>query len=170
MTQARAYPEPVTDDELQLQGRLSDRGSWRATRCSVDRTMTAIGNRTSMLILREAFYGTSRFDDFAARVGVTEPVASARLRGLVELGVLERRPYQEPGQRTRHEYVLTTSGRELLPALIALMQWGDAHLAGPDGPPLRLTHDGCGGEVLAEVGCTAGHTGIAPRDISVVAR
>src|SRR3954453_7436936 len=110
-----------------------------------------------MLIMREAYYGTTRFDDFADRVGITEAVASARLKELVEAGLLERRPYREPGQRTRSEYVLTEMGRGLAPAALALMQWGDRYLAGSSGPPLALTHAGCGEPVAVEVRCGAGH-------------
>lgn len=105
--------------------------------------MDAIGNRSTMLILREAWYGTTRFDDFAARAGVTDAVAAARLRRLVELGVLAKRPYREPGRRTRDEYVLTGAGRELVPVLIALMQWGDRHLQ-RDGGPLDVVDDDTG--------------------------
>ncbi len=74
--------------------------------------------------LREAFYGTTRFDDFAERAGISQPVAAARLRELVEDGLLAREPYQEPGQRTRMEYRLTEKGAEFFPVLAALMEWG----------------------------------------------
>ena len=110
-----------------------------------------------MLLLREAFDGTRRFDDFARRVGVTEQVAATRLKALVEEGMLERSPYQEPGQRTRFEYRLTTKGRDLFPVLMALMQWGDKYDPGPDGPSVHLTHSDCGSQITAEVRCTAGH-------------
>jgi DNA-binding HxlR family transcriptional regulator len=142
---------------VQLQGPLADRGAWKATRCSVDRALGVVGTRSALLLMREAYYGTRRFDDFAARVGVTEAVASARLRELVEAGLLTREPYREPGQRTRHEYVLTEMGRDLAPAALALMQWGDHWLAGPEGPPLALSHAGCGAQVAVEVRCAAGH-------------
>jgi DNA-binding HxlR family transcriptional regulator len=142
---------------VQLQGPLADRGAWKATHCSVDRALGVVGTRSALLLMREAYYGTRRFDDFAARVGITEAVASARLRELVEAGLLTREPYREPGQRTRHEYVLTEMGRDLAPAALALMQWGDHWLAGPEGPPLALTHAGCGEPVAVEVRCGAGH-------------
>jgi DNA-binding HxlR family transcriptional regulator len=153
---------------MHLEGVLEQRDTWTAERCSIDRAMRAIGNRSTLLLLREAFYGARRFDEFARRVGVTEAVAAARLKELVAIGVLERRPYQEPGQRTRHEYVLTDTGRDLLPVAMALMQWGDAHLAGPAGPPLRVTHRGCGAQVRVEVCCDAGHE--VPLDELSVAR
>lgn len=140
-----------------LEGAMADRDAWRATRCSIDRAVHVVGNRSAQLLMREAFYGTRRFDDFARRVGITEAVAAARLRELVAVGALERRPYREPGQRTRQEYVLTERGRDLLPVSLALMQWGDRHLAGPQGAPLRATHRDCGAEVGVEVRCRAGH-------------
>jgi DNA-binding HxlR family transcriptional regulator len=110
-----------------------------------------------MLLMREAQYGTTRFDDFARRAGITEKVAATRLRELVDAGLLARRPYREPGSRTRHEYVLTPAGAELAPVLLALMQWGDRHLTGQDGPPLRLRHSGCGAPLAVQIRCEQGH-------------
>lgn len=140
-----------------LEGPLADRDRWELDRCSVDSAVRAVGNRPAQLLLREAFYGTRRFDDFARRVGITDSVAAARLRDLVAVGALERRPYREPGSRTRHEYVLTRRGRDLLPVTLALMQFGDRHLAGAAGPPVALTHHDCGAPVHVEVRCEHGH-------------
>jgi DNA-binding HxlR family transcriptional regulator len=120
------------------------------------RALDVISSRSALLILREAFYGTTRFDDFAERVGISEPVAAARLRELVDDGLLEREPYREAGQRTRMAYRLTGKGAELLPVLVALMQWGDRWLA-PAGAPVVLRHQGCGETVQAELRCAAGH-------------
>ena len=125
------------------------------------RALDVVSSRSALLILREAFYGTTRFDEFAERVGISEPVAAARLRELVADGLLEREPYREPGQRTRMGYRLTGKGAELLPALVALMQWGDRWLA-PDGAPVVLRHSGCDEPVRAELRCAAGHQ--APAD------
>jgi DNA-binding HxlR family transcriptional regulator len=127
---------------LQLTGLLSRRDSWSADACSIRRALEIAGTRSALIILREAFYGTTRFDDFAERAGVSEPVAAARLRELVDEGLLEREPYRQPGQRTRMAYRLTDKGADLFPVLVALMQWGDRWLA-PDGPPVVLRHDGC---------------------------
>src|SRR3954452_5653628 len=149
--------DDMETDTVQLQGRLSDRGSWRATRCSIDKALGVVGTRSALLLMREAFYGTRRFDDFASRVGITEAVAAARLKELVEAGLLARRPYREPGQRTRYEYVLTEMGRDLAPAALALMQWGDRYLTGERGAPLELTHADCGAPVHVEVRCESGH-------------
>ncbi|WP_329372027.1 winged helix-turn-helix transcriptional regulator [Streptomyces sp. NBC_01483] len=140
-----------------LEGPVADRDSWTADRCSLERAMRAVGSRSAMLLMREALYGTRRFDDFARRVGVTEAVTASRLRELVKVGVLERQPYQEPGKRTRHEYVLTAMGRDLLPVAMALIQWGDRYLADPAGPPLLFTHHECGAPLRASVTCDMGH-------------
>jgi DNA-binding HxlR family transcriptional regulator len=145
-------------EHIQLTGRIADRDSWVATRCSIDRTFALVGTRSAMLLMREAYYGGTRFDDFVSRTGMTEAVTAARLKELVEIGLLERRPYQEPGSRTRHEYVLTEAGRDLLPALLGMLQWGDKYLAPRDGGPgIVLRHADCGAAVAAEVRCAAGH-------------
>jgi DNA-binding HxlR family transcriptional regulator len=148
---------------LQLAGSLAERTGPLADRCPIDRTMQLVGNRTTVLLLREAFYGARRFDDLVRRVGVTEAVAAQRLRELVEAGILAKQPYREPGQRTRDEYVLTESGHELLPALLALGRWGKKHL--PGGGP-RLTHADCGEPVAVVAECAAGH--VVPENELVV--
>jgi DNA-binding HxlR family transcriptional regulator len=125
--------------------------------CSIDRALQVVGTRSAMLLLREAFYGVTRFDDLTARVGVSEPVAAARLKELVAHGLLAREPYREPGQRTRHAYRLTEKGTELLPVLVALLQWGDRWAPENGGGPVELTHVGCGEPVCAELRCAAGH-------------
>jgi DNA-binding HxlR family transcriptional regulator len=144
------------EHNVQLTGRLQPRENWSADRCSIRRALEVAGNTSALLILREAFYGTSRFDDFAERTGISEPAAAARLRDLVEHGLLERAPYREPGQRSRMGYRLTLMGAELFPVLAALMQWGDRWLA-PADPPVVLRHHGCGEPVRAELRCAAGH-------------
>jgi DNA-binding HxlR family transcriptional regulator len=140
-----------------LEGRLADRDSWTADRCSMAKALGVLGARSAFLLMREAFYGSRRFDEFTRRAGITEAVAAARLKELTEHGLLERRPYQEPGQRTRHEYVLTDMGRELLPVALALMAWGDRHLSGARGAPLAMRHTTCGADVAVEVRCGQGH-------------
>lgn len=141
---------------MQLAGRLADpdRPS-PGDHCPIDRAMQIVGTRSAMLLMREAAYGTTRFDDFAARVGVSDAIASSRLRELVEAGLLERRPYREPGQRTRHEYVLTESGRDLVPVILALAKWGQEHV--PKNWSPKFTHADCGAEVTASVRCAEGH-------------
>lgn len=96
--------------------------------CSIKRTLDIVGDPWTLLILRESFWGVRRFADFEKYLGIPRAVLSNRLRRLTAQGLLERRAYQEEGQRKRDEYVFTASGMDLLPALIALMQWGDVHL------------------------------------------
>src|SRR6059058_3974209 len=135
---------------IRLIGPLEPRERWTADRCTIARTLEVIPTRSAFLILREAFYGTTRFDDFAKRVGISEPVTAARLKELVESGLLERENYREPGQRTRQRYRLTEKGADLLPALVALMQWGDRWLDDRGGP-VELRHSECGEKVSAEL-------------------
>lgn len=137
---------------MKLDGPLADRDAWRATRCSVDLALSVVGTRSAMLLLREAFYGTTRFHDFTSRVGITDAVAAGRLKELVEIGVFEKRPYREEGQRTRCEYLLTGMGRALLPSVLALMQWGDEYLQ-DDGGPVSMVEDATGTPVRVRV-CT----------------
>ncbi|CAA0096780.1 putative HTH-type transcriptional regulator [Mycolicibacterium vanbaalenii] len=139
-----------------LQGGLVDRDSWSAVgQCPIEKTMELLGAKSAMLILREAYYGTTRFDDFWRRVGVTKAAASARLADLVEAGLLQRRPYREPGQRSRDEYVLTPAGVDFMPVVWAMFDWGQRHLPAP--APLRLTHEGCGADTAAVLRCEEGH-------------
>jgi DNA-binding HxlR family transcriptional regulator len=156
---------PGTMHTVRLSGALSPRDRWTANACSVAKALEIMSSKSAFLILREAFYGTTRFDDFAERVGISEPVTAARLRELVEQGLLEREPYQQPGQRTRMAYRLTDKGAALLPVLVALMQWGDDWLQ-PGGAPVELRHDGCGEVVHAELRCAAGHE-LAPEDLDL---
>ena len=144
------------DPVVRMTGVLDPRGAWSADRCSIARTLGVVGTRSAFLLLREAFYGARRFDEFAARAGISEPVAAARLRELVEAGLLEREDYREPGQRTRKAYRLTEKGADLFPVLVALMQWGDRWLD-DDGGPVALRHRDCGERVGVEVRCAAGH-------------
>ncbi|MFK0151593.1 winged helix-turn-helix transcriptional regulator [Streptomyces sp. NPDC090493] len=136
---------------------LQERDAWSMANCSVARTLEIAGTRTALLIMREAFLGTRRFDDFARRVGIGEPAASARLKELTAAGLLERVPYQEPGQRTRHAYQLTEKGRDFLPVLTALRQWGDTWATDEQGPPLVVRHKDCGAPVHAVLRCDDGH-------------
>lgn len=141
---------------VQLGGHLATRGdSALGDLCPMDRTLQLLGNRTALLLLREAFYGATRFDQLWRRVGVTEAVAAQRLRELVAACVLQKQPYREPGQRTRFEYALTPAGHELMPVILALLQWGAAHA--PHDSVAAMTHQGCGAEVRVVVRCVDGH-------------
>jgi len=125
--------------------------------CSIRRTLDVIGERWTLLVLREAFNGVRRFDRIRARTGISDAVLADRLRTLTDAGVLAAAPYKEQGRRTRHEYRLTARGLDLYPVLVSLLQWGDRHLGDADGPAVVLTHRDCGEEVHAVVTCAAGH-------------
>jgi DNA-binding HxlR family transcriptional regulator len=140
---------------------------WDRSRCSVAGTLAVVGEKWSLLVLREAFFGVRRFADFQRLLGAPKAVLSDRLATLVEQGILARVPYQPEGERQRHEYRLTTKGRDLYPTLVALMQWGDAYLS--DGPPpLELQHRDCGAAVHLELRCEAGHDVAGPREVRPV--
>ena len=148
-----------------LQGVLADREAWSAVgECSIEKTMSVLGTKSAMLIMREAYYGTTRFDDFAHRVGITKAAAAARLAELVDLGLLSRQPYREPGQRTRDEYVPTEAGIDFMPVVWAMFEWGRRHL--PSRHRLRLTHLDCGADASVEIRCAAGHL-IPPEELGV---
>ena len=147
---------------------IHNRDSWSMANCSIVRALETVGTRSAMLVMREAFLGTRRFEDFVNRVGIGEPAAAARLKELTREGLLQRVPYQEPGQRTRHEYRLTRKGKDLLPVITALQQWGDDWAADPQGPSVRGTHRSCGGAVRARLRCDAGHD-VEPADIEIEA-
>ncbi|MGB8406874.1 MAG: helix-turn-helix domain-containing protein [Mycobacterium sp.] len=147
-----------------LLGPLAERDSWSAVgQCSIEKTMNLVGTKSAMLIMREAYYGTTRFDDFSRRVGITKAATSARLAELVEAGLLTRRPYREPGQRSRDEYVLTDAGTAFMPVIWAMFEWGRNYISDSG---LRLTHLGCGAEASVQVRCTEGHE-VPPEELGV---
>jgi DNA-binding HxlR family transcriptional regulator len=112
--------------------------------CSIARSLEVLGERWTLLILRDAFAGSTRFSQFRANLKIAPDVLSDRLATLVDYGVLERSPYQDPGARARFAYRLTPSGQDLLVALSALQQWGDDHLPREGGPSVlrRVTSSG----------------------------
>ncbi|WP_240498408.1 helix-turn-helix domain-containing protein [Williamsia sp. 1135] len=139
-----------------LDDKLADLDRWvPGNRCSIVRALDVVGTKTAMLIMRESMYGTTRFDGFARRVGVSDAVAAARLKALVAEGLLEKSPYQEPGQRTRFEYRLTEKGADLVPVLFGLMQWGDKYCQ-PKGAPLEMVSDKTGAPVQVTVSTADG--------------
>ncbi len=119
--------------------------------CSVARTLDIVGEWWSLLIIRDAFLGARRFDDFQRRTGIARNILSLRLERLVQDGILERRPYQE--RPLRHEYRLTEKGRDLFEVLTALRQWGDRWTTGGE-PPLVLEHHQCGSVVSGVFTCS----------------
>jgi DNA-binding HxlR family transcriptional regulator len=129
----------------------------RVRDCSIKRTLDVIGEKWTLLVMREAFYGARRFEQFLANVGCARTLLSERLATLVDHGVLQREPYREPGQRERHQYLLTEKGHDLFAALVVLMQWGDRWQAGPQGGPVVTRHRGCGQAVHVELRCAHNH-------------
>jgi DNA-binding HxlR family transcriptional regulator len=122
---------------------------------SVGRALELVGERWTLLILREAFFGVRRFGQLARNLNIPRPTLSSRLRMLVDVGLLQRVPYSlEP---ERHEYRLTAAGRDLFAAIVTLMRWGDEHLPHPDGPPIVLRHNACG--QIADARLTCAHCG-----------
>jgi DNA-binding HxlR family transcriptional regulator len=121
--------------------------------CSVAGTLGVVGERWTLLIVREIFQGRRRFSEMQRSLGVARNVLAARLERLVEEGIIERRPYSEHPQR--HEYFLTEKGLDLWPVLIALLHWGDKHATPEGGPAMKLVHKGCGGEIDEHRICTA---------------
>jgi DNA-binding HxlR family transcriptional regulator len=113
--------------------------------CSIARALEVVGERWTLLIIRDVFLGVRRFDELQSHLGVARNVLQVRLERLVDNGVLEKTPYQE--RPLRHEYRLTDKGIDLWPTIVALLQWGDRHAAHPEGPPVLLTHKDCGGEL-----------------------
>ncbi len=132
--------------------------------CSIQRTLEIVGERWTLLVLREAFYGRRRFDDLQSAIGCARNILSNRLGTLVDHGLMRREAYREPGQRPRLEYRLTEKGVDLFPVLIALMRWGDRWTADPEGAPLVLRHSGCDAPVQAVLRCDEGHSGLTARD------
>src|SRR6266849_7675814 len=112
--------------------------------CAIGAAVGILGERSTFLVLREAFNGVRRFDDMQRRTGLPRQVLSQRLSRLVDEGLLRKVPYQESGQRPRSEYRLTEKGLDLYPVLVALMAWGDKYEVGTEGPQVLLRHRGCG--------------------------
>lgn len=146
----------MTETTIQMTGVLQPRDSWSAERCPMAHALDVVRTRSAFLVLREAFYGATRFEEFAERTQLSEPVTAARLRELTTEGLLEREPYREPGQRTRRGYRLTEKGSDLLPVVVALMQWGDKWVL-PGGAGVEIRHRDCGAHVTAHLRCDQGH-------------
>ncbi|WP_137126001.1 helix-turn-helix domain-containing protein [Roseomonas sp. HF4] len=132
-------------------------------RCPVARAMAVLGERWAILILREAFAGTTRFDAFARNLGIAPNILSARLGALVRHGLLDRVP--EGG---RHAYRLTARGRDAFPLYLAIRDWGARHFSGPEGPPTVMLDAATGAPVQAPVPCRADGTPIGPEDVRIL--
>lgn len=126
------------------------------------RAVEVLADKWILVIVRDAVLGITRFDDFARHAGLSAPTLSDRLRRLVAAGIMQPRPYRDPGQRTRSEYVLTEKGAELLVPILAVMQWGERYhpvADGEGGPAVTVRHPTCGDavRVVAECGCGRTH-------------
>ncbi len=132
--------------------------------CSIARTLEIVGERWSLLVLRDVFLGVHRFDALQRDLGVARNVLAARLERLVDEGILEKVPYQE--RPPRHEYRLTEKGRDLWPIFVELLRWGDRHAAPPEGPPVLLRHRDCGGVLGDRRICERCGQPLGVRDIS----
>lgn len=131
--------------------------------CSIEKALEIIGDRWTILVLRDAFRGIRRFDEIRRDLDIARPVLADRLRRLVDSGVLEKRLYQS--RPKRYEYRLTEMGVELSPILVALMRWGDRFLSGADGPPTVLVHEPCGHELRQGFFCTSCRQTLEPAAI-----
>ncbi|TPE64596.1 helix-turn-helix transcriptional regulator [Sandaracinobacter neustonicus] len=134
-----------------------------AADCSLARALSAVGDRWTLLILRDAFLKVRRFEAFEASLGISRRTLTERLEALVAAGIFERRPYQE--KPLRHEYRLTEKGLGLYPALLALIHWGDEWVAGPEGPPVRHRHKGCGQQFRSVISCSECGEPVTARDV-----
>jgi DNA-binding HxlR family transcriptional regulator len=131
--------------------------------CSVARALSVVGERWTLLILRDAFLGTRRFDRFQRNLGITRHRLSERLGKLVEQGVLVKKPYQQ--RPVRHEYHLTPKGLDLYPVLLSLARWGDEWMADATGPPLEYVHLGCGHRTQAVLTCSECGEALRPEGV-----
>ena len=138
---------------------------WSVDNCTIGRTMEILGERWMLVVLREVFNGIRRFEDMRERTNIPRQVLANRLNRLVEAGVLRRSRYQEPGFRAREEYRLTPKGLDLYPILVAVREWGDRHLADPEGPPMEIRHRDCGALVKVVLRCEAGHDVASAREV-----
>jgi DNA-binding HxlR family transcriptional regulator len=133
--------------------------------CSLARALELVGERWTLLVVRDAFLGVRRYRDFLAHLDIPRAVLAERLQTLTGAGVLERRRYQD--SPPRDEYVLTDRGRELWAALYPLTRWGERHLAAPDGPRRIYAHVSCGAELDDAGACTACGHAVPPQDVEV---
>lgn len=135
------------------------------TNCTIARTLGALGEKWTFLILRDAFRGARRFEEFLSQTDIPRQVLSNRLSALTEQGILSKQMYREPGKRGRAEYVLTEKGLDTFPILAAMRQWGDRYEADAGGPPMASLHRDCGATVSVDMRCSEGHAVNAPHDV-----
>ncbi|GAA1734074.1 helix-turn-helix domain-containing protein [Aeromicrobium alkaliterrae] len=150
-------PDPTTTDVIERQGAFEDRDAWPVKGyCRIERALDLVGTRSAMLVIRELFYGGTRYEELTRRTGLSEAVVAGRLKQLHGDGIVERRPYQEAGQRRRDEYVLTDRGRALFPVIVALAEFGDVVSDDPR-TGVQLVHRNCEAPLAPHVRCGEGH-------------
>ncbi|WP_372787762.1 winged helix-turn-helix transcriptional regulator [Paraconexibacter sp.] len=142
------------------------RSDYDGQTCSIARTLEIVGERWTMLVLRDVFLGLRRFDEIQSDLGVARNTLTNRLDKLVDAGILERVPYQE--RPVRHEYLLTEKGLDLWPVIVSLLQWGDEYAPSDAGRPVLLRHRGCGGELDRHRVCTTCGAALGPRDVEAL--
>ncbi|MBP7649955.1 MAG: helix-turn-helix transcriptional regulator [Phenylobacterium sp.] len=131
--------------------------------CSIARSVAVIGDRWTLMILRDAFLGVRRFEAFQTRLGISRTIITERLKLLVEEGVLAKVPYQD--RPVRHEYRLTQKGMDLYPVVMAIVNWGDRHYAGEAGAPLLHHHKACGCDFHPVMTCSECHAPVGAREV-----
>jgi DNA-binding HxlR family transcriptional regulator len=177
MCEHRAEPGPIepaaqwVPDDLATLGFRDDR--WCGVRwnslsredCSLARSLAVIGDRWTLLVLREAFLRVRRFEDFEKNLKIARRVLSERLALLVDEAILEKRRYQD--NPPRHEYRLTEKGLALYPVVLSLVHWGDRYYAGKKGPPIIHTHKACGHDFRSVLTCSECGDTLAARDVTI---
>lgn len=133
--------------------------------CSVARSVAVIGDRWTLMILRDCFLGVRRFEAFEQRLQISRSIIADRLKRLVDEGVLARTAYQDKPRR--HEYRLTDKGLALHPVIMAIVHWGDVYCADDKGPPLIHTHRGCGHDFAPVTVCSECGEPLGARDVEV---
>lgn len=133
--------------------------------CSVARTVAVIGDRWTLMLLRDCFLGVRRFEAFQERLGISRTIITDRLKTLVDEGVLRRVAYQD--RPPRHEYRLTQKGLDLYPVIMAIVHWGNVHYAGEAGPPMLHRHRTCGHDIEPVLACKACGEALDARAVEV---
>jgi DNA-binding HxlR family transcriptional regulator len=142
------------------------RTSFEDMSCSIAQSLEIVGEWWTLLIIRDAFLGVTRFEEFQQRLGIARNILTDRLDTLVDAGVMERHPYDEA--RERYDYRLTTMGRALWPVLTTLRQWGDKYIVGKGNEPVLARHEVCGSKSTAHLACDHCGEKLVPRDVTVM--
>ena len=144
---------------------MRDRDEWDLSPDPVAEALEYLVPHSAGALVREAFYGTDRFEDFVTRTGLTRSVVAHRLRHLVDIGIFEKVAYRRPGARARQAYALSAKGRDLTTSVVALAQWAQAWLPQPGGATVVIRHRDCGAEVHGSVACAEGHHDLGRADL-----